>query len=568
MFVAWQATIVDAAGNVRPDAEVEVKLESSGALAAIFSDINGTTPLTNPAPCDSNGFVRFFAEGNRTYRIKALEGADLREWRHVLLAEAHEVVTAANLVEDLNPISAAETAASITPGNFFYAEEYLRVKRYAPEGTAFTGLNADRAAHTLAARKALLVANEYTGAKVVFEHGGFVLNGPLVPDSNGLEIICDGADIMGGSDFPTGGALIHSLGGGGDATNNQGVLDAIYGEDVVLVRTNRPTTLEDVRFNLRLKQGFASDISGLKMTGFGRACALEKSSALDFDQFGFLFNGSWSFSLNAVRVKGTDAADSVGFGFGIIGSGLGHGTRSNAVACNAVEGRGMHATGWETGCKSDFGVYQEFAGTFEGNVHGFDSQSVKCLELAGYFENNSTNCIVLGGTNGTDFVDDAKLLKVYVNILAGQDPTRRGIRLNAVRNSIILPTNRYDEDDGGPGGTTYDAHTYFLPTGAGVRVYANTLRVRGISTSYISGFSELDLNKNHMIAYDGGVPFDSFVGMDVHGAFRHRGSTLGFYNAAVVSKQTVSGSRAGNAALADALTEIAEVGLITDSSTA
>lgn len=50
--------------------------------------------------------------------------------------------------------------------------------------------------------------------------------------------------------------------------------------------------------------------------------------------------------------------------------------------------------------------------------------------------------------------------------------------------------------------------------------------------------------------------------------FRHLGANLGFYNTAPVAKQTINGSRGGNAALADLLTKLALVGLIADGSTA
>lgn len=46
------------------------------------------------------------------------------------------------------------------------------------------------------------------------------------------------------------------------------------------------------------------------------------------------------------------------------------------------------------------------------------------------------------------------------------------------------------------------------------------------------------------------------------------GSKLGFYNTAPITKPTVTGSRGGNAALASLLTELAALGLITDSSSA
>jgi hypothetical protein len=43
---------------------------------------------------------------------------------------------------------------------------------------------------------------------------------------------------------------------------------------------------------------------------------------------------------------------------------------------------------------------------------------------------------------------------------------------------------------------------------------------------------------------------------------------LGFYGGAAITKPTVSGSRGGNAALASALTALANLGLLTDSSSA
>jgi hypothetical protein len=50
------------------------------------------------------------------------------------------------------------------------------------------------------------------------------------------------------------------------------------------------------------------------------------------------------------------------------------------------------------------------------------------------------------------------------------------------------------------------------------------------------------------------------------GDLAHQGTNLGFYNTAATTKKTVTGSRAGNAALASLLTQLAAYGLITDSS--
>lgn len=58
---------------------------------------------------------------------------------------------------------------------------------------------------------------------------------------------------------------------------------------------------------------------------------------------------------------------------------------------------------------------------------------------------------------------------------------------------------------------------------------------------------------------------------DIFGAgtrnIRVGATTLGFYNSVPVSKPTVTGSRGGNVALADLLTELENLGLITDSTT-
>jgi hypothetical protein len=54
----------------------------------------------------------------------------------------------------------------------------------------------------------------------------------------------------------------------------------------------------------------------------------------------------------------------------------------------------------------------------------------------------------------------------------------------------------------------------------------------------------------------------------IGGALDHDGTAVGFYGTAPVAKPTVTGSRAGNAALASLLTALASQGLITDSSTA
>ena len=88
----------------------------------------------------------------------------------------------------------------------------------------------------------------------------------------------------------------------------------------------------------------------------------------------------------------------------------------------------------------------------------------------------------------------------------------------------------------------------------------NTLDARGAifnsTWTYVS-FSE-------GIYVDGASQFTNNVEID--GALNHDGSTVGFYNTTPATKQTVTGSRGGNAALASLLTALSTIGLITDSS--
>jgi hypothetical protein len=55
--------------------------------------------------------------------------------------------------------------------------------------------------------------------------------------------------------------------------------------------------------------------------------------------------------------------------------------------------------------------------------------------------------------------------------------------------------------------------------------------------------------------------------LHVGAEFRHLGSTLGFFNAAAVTKPTVTGAKGGNAALTSLIAQLVALGLITDSTT-
>jgi hypothetical protein len=58
------------------------------------------------------------------------------------------------------------------------------------------------------------------------------------------------------------------------------------------------------------------------------------------------------------------------------------------------------------------------------------------------------------------------------------------------------------------------------------------------------------------------------AGVKVGGALDHDGSTIGLFGATPTTKPTITGSRGGNAALADLLTKLATLGALTDSTSA
>lgn len=89
-----------------------------------------------------------------------------------------------------------------------------------------------------------------------------------------------------------------------------------------------------------------------------------------------------------------------------------------------------------------------------------------------------------------------------------------------------------------------------LTGGVGI-VQAATVRIQGAPTAG---------NTNFALIVE--------AGLTELNNLEHAGTLLGFYSTAGVAQPTVTGSRAGNAALADLLTELATMGLIVDSSSA
>lgn len=123
----FQRTIVDEAGNVIPSALVTVKIQSSGAFAAIYEDVDGEEPMANPATADSSGFIRFYAASGQ-YQITASSGDASRVWEHEDIGISG---TADEVGRVLYARTAAEIAASVTPKSYQYPHGH--VLRYIPQ---------------------------------------------------------------------------------------------------------------------------------------------------------------------------------------------------------------------------------------------------------------------------------------------------------------------------------------------------------------------------------------------------------------------------------------------------
>ena len=85
-LAVFQTTVQNAVGDAIPSAQVTVRLgSSSGALASLFSNSAGTTPITNPFNATTNGFARFFAAPG-VYWISITGGGSTQVLERVMLA--------------------------------------------------------------------------------------------------------------------------------------------------------------------------------------------------------------------------------------------------------------------------------------------------------------------------------------------------------------------------------------------------------------------------------------------------------------------------------------------------
>jgi hypothetical protein len=394
------------------------------------------------------------------------------------------------------------------------AVEYIRVGRSTADGS-----EANAAANSDAIDAALQAASDVEGARVVLEHGHFKIDRPIVLDSRDLTLIGDGATISGGANCRT---LIASF--ASQDTEDHSDLDANSGLlGGAGLRTNVPGSLEDVRITgIKFEPGSAT--RAIHITGFTRGCEIDHCQFTGFSEYDILLNGSWSFSLTKNRCQGTNDAGT-GIALGIAGEGERSGTR----VCNSMAVIGNWSGNHSTGARYQFGVGGSWTGnTFEFNAaSGFVSQSAGGFFYGGnYHEQNRGNNIQLGGTNGADYVEGAvfrgNYLAAFTSVGGGN------FRLNATRNCIFGP-NQFSDS---PNARTQQ---YFIGSALNT---GNEIWVPANSGTYIQQLSSLDQSVNRLVL------------------------------TASLAKPTVRGSRGGNTAVTDLLTQMATLNMIVDGTSA
>lgn len=276
------------------------------------------------------------------------------------------------------------------------------------------------------------------------------------------------------SSIPAGGAVILSLAGGGDAGTNNALLDAIYGAGVQTARTVITGSLEQVRIVDVSIYGAANAVKGMWFTGFTRGCRIEGYYANGCDDCGLAINGSWSFLLSNIHCEG-DTVNGTGIKMGKTGLG----TRTGSVLCNGWTGSNIECTAHNNGFEFDFGVVAAITGLVcEFNANdGMSSQSANCVTLVSpYFEGNGADALEMGGTNGTDFVENWTVISPRFKQDAGHNMRLQGMKDCKIINPLIT-------------GTVTD--WYFIGAGHGTLQTGCEFELppAGFSASFISNFS-------------------------------------------------------------------------------
>lgn len=195
VLARWQATIVDDAGNVQDAASVEVRHETGGApLATIYSDRDGTTPISNPLTTGSDGFAAFHVAGG-AYKITATKGAFSRQWRYVGIGTAAENDLATILAGDFSSATVLPSGASTARTLAARFSDVINVKDY---GAVGDGAFASPPTNDTAAVAAALTALGNDSGAIYFPAGTYLLDSDTLSKTlaagQSIKIVGDGAD--------------------------------------------------------------------------------------------------------------------------------------------------------------------------------------------------------------------------------------------------------------------------------------------------------------------------------------------------------------------------------------
>lgn len=92
-YGVWQQIIKNDRGDSIPAVSVRFEDEETGALAQVYSDINGTPSPGNPKTTDDKGFLRVYLETGKRYKITISKTVEsFLRWRVVLPFRFHHVL--------------------------------------------------------------------------------------------------------------------------------------------------------------------------------------------------------------------------------------------------------------------------------------------------------------------------------------------------------------------------------------------------------------------------------------------------------------------------------------------
>lgn len=210
-------------------------------------------------------------------------------------------------------------------------------------------------------------------------------------------------------------------------------------------------------------------------------------------------------------------------------------------------------------------------------LYGGTNLNVKNNIITGCAANNGP-----GGYGGALDIRGVTYSQISDNVVMNNGHGGIGLDSATINGATVNCTNNILAGNiSGDDGQNYDpyngAHTQQghgikeLAAGQGPNTYLNNLTFGNITnfnlTSTGNSVNAVDLTTDQTIA--GNKTFSYYTTLQtgqVNGAFNLLG-TVGFFGATAVGRQTVTGAKGGNAALASALTALATLGLIADNTT-